>query len=363
MRNVPRLERLPLVLSFIPALCLLTATGCKWIQLRPDPTNPKQGDALNVRIAVGQPSEISSIKYKINATQGTTTIAPYTVPVDICKAPGKYDTELSLWGEATYQDGTIKTFSQVSDLTVVDPARHNDIFTYAFYLSNSGDDWMNVGKYGADAFIDSFSSSSDHRYFWSEPFVFSSACGDCASNFDLVIAWGHGSPHTFYSGPNAVDLSTTSYGGCAFCNNTGDTKYVAFASCSILSLDDYNSQPFWNYWFHTSSTKTDSRPFQGLHMMMGFRTLMVIDTWSFLWWSGNNADDFFGDFADRLDDGWAVKDAWLYSAKDDLSFDDGNNRAAVAYLGVYEQDTVSTVKSDYIFGNGNYSIQIVEYWD
>ncbi len=363
MRSDPRRGATRAASLLVSALLLIGATGCKWVQLRPDPANPKQGDLVSVQIAAGQPSEISTIKYKINAIQGTTTSAPFHVPVNTCKAPGKYDTQLSLWGEATYKDGTVRTYSQVSDLTEVKPERHNSTFSYVFYLSNSGDGWMDAGKSGADAFINNFSSRTDYKYFWSEPGVFSSACTDCASNFDLVIAWGHGSPHTFYSGKSAVDLSGTAYGGCAFCNSTGDTKYLAFASCSILSLEDSASQPWWNYWFHNQSTRTDRRPFQGLHMVMGFRTLMVIDTWSFLWDSGDNADDFFGDLAGRLDDGWSVKDAWLYSAKDNLSFDDGNNRAAVAYLGEYGSDTVSTTRSDFIYGNAKYANQWVEFWE
>jgi hypothetical protein len=344
----------------ILAACL---PACKWITTNVQPNPPKQGDDIAVTITAGEPENVSTVQYKVNDVTGTVSTVPYTVTLNTCKSSGKYTTQLSVWGQVTYKDRTVRTTSRLYDLTVVAPSRHNPPFTYVFYLSSSNDAWMNDGMSGANAFIDEFDSRSDYRYFWSDPSCYSSSCGDCASNFDLVISWGHGSHHTFYSSATAVDLSGTSYGGAAFCNSTGEPRYLAFASCDILSMDDWGSHPFWYYWFNDSSTKLQKRPFQGLHVLMGFRTLMVIDEWSFLWWSGNNADDFFGNFANKLDDGWAVKDAWLYAVDDELSFDDGNNRGAVLYHDAFANDLITTVDSDFIFGNGNYYGQTIEYWE
>ena len=162
-----------------------------------------------------------------------------------------------------------------------------------------------------------------------------------------------------------IIVEGTAFGNCAPSYHTGDLEYLVFASCQTLSIADSAGHAFWYYWFHNNSTKLSTRPFTGLHMALGFRTNHTIHHWEFLWWSGNNSADFFDAFAEYLDDGTRVLDAWLDATADELSFDDGKNRTAVIYLEKYQDDTINSSKHDYIYGNPEYAggRQWVTYWE
>jgi hypothetical protein len=150
-------------------------------------------------------------------------------------------------------------------------------------------------------------------------------------------------------------MNNTAFGGCAHCNNVGDLEYLVFASCKTLSMDDSDGISFWYYWFHQNSTKLDPRPFTGLHMVLGFRTTHRI--------AGDDSEEFFESFAENLDDGMHVIDAWQEAAGDELSFSDGKNRTAVFYLKEYENDTIDASGHDYIYGNVKYGDQWYDTWE
>lgn len=347
--------------------CLSMLSGCRWIKMTPDPIQPKQGDIVKVKITVGESEDLTKVNYNINGVPGTATSVPHTVSVNICKESGQYPTTLSLWGEAIYNDGETITIDSALDLTVGKISREDGDLNYAIYVAQDNDgDTEDLMIDMANAFMDEFNSYSQSQYYWAEPRFYTTQSLFFANSADLVISFGHGNHHHYRagnSGSHLVNVSTTAYGNCAPCYNTGDLEYLVFASCQILSIDNYGAQSFWYYWFNNASTKLDKRPFTGLHATLGFRTNFTITFWEFLWWSGNDGDDFFDEFADNLDDGMRVIDAWQEAIGDELSFDDGNNRGAVIYLKQYEDDAISTAKDDYIYGNSNYSQQWIDYWE
>jgi hypothetical protein len=85
-------------------------------------------------------------------------------------------------------------------------------------------------------------------------------------------------------------------------------------------------------------------------MVLGFLT----DVHFRHWLLDDNGSDFLNAFAEKLDDGMKVRNAWLEAADDALPIDSSQNAAGVLYLEEYEHDRLSTVKDDYIFGNPKY---------
>lgn len=339
------------------------AQFCRWIRMTPAPRQPKQGDIVKIRIRVGKSNQLEKVNYKIGELEGTITSVPHTVSINTCKETGKYLTSLSVWGEAIYNNGDVRTVSKVYDLTVGDISRKDSDLNYAIYVAHDDDEDREDLRIGiANAFMDEFDSYSQSQYYWSQPKLYTTECLYYANGVDMVISFGHGSHHKYKAGKSSsdwVNLSGTAYGSCAPCYNTGDLEYLVFASCQTLSIEDYGSHSFWYYWFHNEDTKFNKRPFTGLHMVLGFRTNHRIVHWIL----DNDSEDFFDEFAENLDDGVKVIDAWQEAAGDELSFDDGKNRTAVIYLKEYENDTISSNKHDYIRGNGNYNQQWIDTWE
>lgn len=346
-------------------LCSLTIlSACRWIKISPVPLSPKQGDNVKQIITVGDSEDLDKVNYKINDLEGTVSSVPHTVTINTCKATGKYFTSLSVWAEAVYIDGEIKTFGpKVYDLTVGKTSREDNDLNYAIYIAHDDDEDREDLRIGmANAFMDEFNSYSQSQYYWSEPRFYTNQSLYFANSVDMAISFGHGSHHNYKAGESSsdiVDVSTTEFGNCAPCYNTGDLEYLVFASCQTLSMENYAGNSFRYYWFLNANTKNDKRPFTGLHMTMGFRTNHSI----VYWWFDNDSEDFFEEFADNLDDGIGLIDSWQEAAGDELSFDDGKNRTAVIYLKKYENDTISSSKDDYIYGNGNYNQQWIDYWE
>jgi hypothetical protein len=99
-------------------------------------------------------------------------------------------------------------------------------------------------------------------------------------------------------------------------------------------------------------------------MVLGFRTNSRASlVWLWGKWRSPEFEHLFRGFANKLDDGERVIDAWLDTVGDEMSFVDGFNRGAVLYLGQYRNDVISTNKDDYIYGNVQYYDKWIEYWD
>jgi hypothetical protein len=353
--------------------CPLLLGGCKWVRVSTDNFMPKQGDTLQIKISAGESDKIDKVDYQVDGSgtesleSGTLSWVPYTTSVNTCKNSGNYITALQVHAEATYEDGVKKTTDRlvgtegevISDLTVCNQNREDIFLLYAIYVAHDSDeDREDLRIAMANAFMDAFHSYSRSQYYWSSPSYYQGNSLHYADSVDMAISFGHGKHHCYRAGSSTSDrvyMNNTAFGGCAHCNNVGDLEYLVFASCKTLSMDDSDGISFWYYWFHQNSTKLDPRPFTGLHMVLGFRTTHRI--------AGDDSEEFFESFAENLDDGMHVIDAWQEAAGDELSFSDGKNRTAVFYLKEYENDTIDASGHDYIYGNVKYGDQWYDTWE
>lgn len=58
MVNLRRLIKLSRGMSVFIILCFLTIlSGCRWIKITPEPSKPKQGDIVQLRITVGESND------------------------------------------------------------------------------------------------------------------------------------------------------------------------------------------------------------------------------------------------------------------------------------------------------------------
>jgi hypothetical protein len=170
----------------------------------------------------------------------------------------------------------------------------------------------------------------------------------------MTISFGHGNHHIYRAGNSSsdvVDISSTAYGGMQPCYNIGDLEYLIFASCRVLSMEDSGGLDYFRFWINNYTTRLDNRPFTGLHMVCGFRTNFVVT----VWFLDNDGTDFLDQFAKNLNNNMTVIDSWQEAVGDELDFDKGHNRGTVFYLKQYENDKITTRRSDYIYGNTKYN--------
>jgi len=328
----------------------------------PDPYMMKQGDMVEVRINATDTEHLVRVDYTIGGTSGTTTSVPTSVMVDLCKSVSSYPLTLSIEGQALYDDNEVVTHDMSFDLTVGDNDREDSNLTFDVYVAHNGGSYGDLEVDMADRFKNKFDAYTLQNYFWAEDYFYTTSSQYYANGHDLTLSFGHGSHHTYcYDHSQAVDLSTTAYGNFVPCGASGDVEYLAFASCEVLKLTDLGNLTFWDYWFYTDSTKHEARPFSGLHMVLGFRTYFSVTAYWWGYWRTKDGKDFVHQFANKMDQGWNVRTAWLDAASDELKQRDGDNMAAVLYPSVYGNDTVYSNKDDYIYPNANATNSTVVY--
>ena len=358
--KVPRNQRAKVhVGAMVIGLILFLFLGCRSTLIRVSPENPKQGDRVSVTIDNRERDEVDHVDYTVGSISGTTARLPHVVEVNTCKDTGTYMTQLTANAVTTYEDGDTGSRNETYDLTVGLQSTEDSDNQYSVYVAHDGDDDLeDLMVDMANAFRDEFDSLAESHYFWSEPRFYTNQCVSYANAADLVVSFGHGNHHRYYTGSGSVNLSNSCFGNFVPCRRNGDAEYLAFASCQTLSMSNSGGNAYRYFWRNTHATRLDDRPFSGLHMVMGFRTNFVVS--SFLWWS--DGEDFLEEFASNLDSGDRVVDAWQEAVGDELDFDDGNNRGTVFYLRTYENDTVGTAKDDYIYGNTHY-VLVADYWE
>lgn len=358
---------------------LLCFSGCKTVSLKVEPKDfslssndlLKQGDKVNITLSASPASGLSSFSYSTTGNAGSSTAVPHNLTVDTNKTLGNCYTELTASATATWSDGTVKSKNFSTGLTEGDTSREDSDWTYSVYVAHDNDNMMESSFVdGANGFMNGFGSGYTLKdYLWTGPAAYLQPNANTyANDVDLAVSFGHGAPHIYQAGSSntdQVDLSTTGFGSFLPANQKigGDADYLVFGSCSILSMADPN---FWNFWFNTNASKTQLRPFTGLHQIMGFRTVWMITYWhifdSFI---DSTADDLFGAFADNLNDNLRVIDAWQEAVGDECDFSDGNNRGAVLFLSEYTNDTIKTKKKDYVYGNSKYNSSnwTMDFWE
>ena len=378
------------VLCLFVTAGILVSLGCnpqsRWGSIVTDPRLPRQGDEVAVTLDAGDKMHLERIRYQINETEGEATSVPVTIKVDTCQdvwgwsPPGNYyPTKLDISWTRHYDDGEVITHRAERDLTVCKVERKNPERKYALYLAP---DWdirgSNMFAYSADKFEQTFSSAElVHRDSdWDDFYFHRDGLGpNKANSVDLLILFGHGSPHWYrydntFDDPHSMSVFWMRFGGLAHCGSDaiGELEYIVFISCSTLSIDDYEIEvadpvthemqipSVFDVWFGYNL----ERPFSGLHMALGFRNI-VAGTQVFGAFS--QMESLCEGFARRMDDRYAVREAWFDAVGEAFSpVRGGLNMPAVIYLKAYENNPIHFTRDDYIFGNSEY-IPVIEYWE
>lgn len=341
---------------------------CSYVDTRVDPDPVKQGDRAHIRIEAGGIPGPSELRYRINGVDGSTTQWVHEEDVETCRYHAWVHNwaSLSVWTEARFGNRVITDGPRVYDLTHCSDAREDSDRGFGVYVAHDADqDNENNFLHFATGFLESFDSYTQSQYFWSEPHFFLASSPWVADSVDLAFAVGHGQPHLYQAGSSnqdIVDFSKAAYGGCASCGPTGDLEYLVVMGCDVLSMndagEDYRNpspiQPYWWFWLNAPATARERRPFAGLHMVLSFRTGYLLDR--------VEGREFTSTFADRLDAGMTVIDAWQGAAVG-LDFSDGANRTAVLYLGEYEGDTIRSSRDDYLYPNPKYADVWIDYYE
>ncbi len=352
--SVPKIVGHILRLMLLTSLLLVTA-NCRRILIYVTPEEPQQGELVWISVDNEERDQVDHVDITFADRTGHASGVPAYFSIDTCKDAGSYLTTLDIHVVTTYVDGATGTQTLEVDLTRGHVSREDDDQNYALYITQGLDeDHREDAVDMANAFMDEFDSYSRSQYSWAEPSLYTVLSDSYANSADLIISIGHGSAHVFGTGAGDVDLSETGYGNFRSCGGHGDAEYLVFAACSVLSMADSDGHAWRYFWRNSWSTRSELRPFTGLHMVMGFRT-----DFSTRWRDG---DHLFEEFAANLDSDDRVIDAWQQAVGDELDFDDGDNRGAVFYLPEYVDDTIHSAKDDYIYGHSKYSIS-ADYWE
>lgn len=198
-------------------------------------------------------------------------------------------------------------------------------------------------------FVDEFEDTwSRSQYYWARSYMFGSSHLSYCDSVDLAYFAGHGNASTIW--PSSADgscyLGDKAWGSYSTASRAGDLEYVVFHSCKVLEM----SGDWRGRWRNTWDTRSQPRPFAGLHVAMGFRTNH---------YTGSGAGPWAADeFAENLEDGDSVRTAWVEAVEDALwliGWDSSKNRAAVFYVRPHANETISQNGSaDRRYGDSDY---------
>lgn len=371
---------------FVIISTLSLYSGCRpsrWGSIVIDPVNPRQGDEISVTLNAGDKNNLERVEYQINDLVGEASTVPVTIEVDTCPTRRTYyPTKLIVSATRFYTDGERKTGRTEFDLTSCKVERQNPERKYAIYLAPEWDPrWATAMSLSADKFEQTFRSAAlvERSSDWA---AFADGFEELdplntINSVDLAILMGHGSPHIFvdtnaWSSQLATHVINMRLGGLASCarnNPVGELEYIAFISCSTLSIEDYNEEVIdpitgerkrpsvFEVWFGPNQ----ERPFSGLHMALGFRTIVGFVS---LFGHFSQVESLCENFARRMDDGFSVREAWFDSVGEAFSpIAGGLNMPAAIYLKEYRNSQISWVRDDYIYGSNQYESQVIEYWE
>ena len=346
-------------------LLMIAMSGCasRKLTMAVSPYPPKQGDLVDVTIDATDADHLVRVDYTIGSTSGTVTTVPTVIAVDTCKSAASYPLTLPLSGQAVYDDGEVKNLNNPLDLTVGWNGREDNTRTFDVYVAHNGGQHGDVELDMAAKFKSRFDAYTLANYYWAEERFYTPPDSYLFANgHDLTLSFGHGRHHEYcYYHGDGVDLSQTAYGNFTPCGLSGDAEYLAFAACNVLNMDDVGQSTFWDFWFHTESTKHQHRPFTGLHQVLGFRTNFQVTAYHWGYWRTADGKAFVRQFANKMDQGWHVRDAWIDAAADELRQRKGKNMAAVLYHSEFGDDTVFDDKDDYIYPHAVATNSIITY--
>lgn len=164
------------------------------------------------------------------------------------------------------------------------------------------------------------------QYYWAERFLFEGAShANYVDKMDLVFISGHGNFYIWQPVKNPseiTDFSTVpAYGDLA---NGGDLEFLIIESCNTVTPypDDNSYRTKW------SST------FQGLHQLVGFRTLSVSD------------NGIPNRFAKKLKNNHRVWQAWFASVNAERSWWHSDVESGVPYPGFASAVVYTSTEND-----------------
>lgn len=183
--------------------------------------------------------------------------------------------------------------------------------------------WKNVGghRYKYD------------QYFWAEKFLFEGGSHTSfVDKMDFVFISGHGNFYIWqpvkYPSSQITDFRTVpAYGDLA---NNGDLEFLVIESCNTVTPfpDDSNYRNSWR------------NMFQGLHQLVGFRSLSVSD------------NGIPNRYAKKLKSNQGVWQAWFDSVNDERSWWHSDLSDGAPYPGFASAVVYSSTDNDKL---GNYS--------
>jgi hypothetical protein len=150
------------------------------------------------------------------------------------------------------------------------------------------------------------------QYFWAEPFEFDSDHRDFVDKMDLAYVAAHGAGYyvqTNQSTNTGVDLrNCPAYGDLAA---NGDLEFMIIESCNtVASAPEAND--WWTPW---------SSIFQGLHQLVGFRTL------------SNSDNGIPNRYANKLKANGGVWQSWFDAVNEERSYSSSVNSDGAPYPG------------------------------
>lgn len=202
------------------------------------------------------------------------------------------------------------------------------VFAFAFSMANTASaGFREIGGYVDKAedrfvrnvwnFVKEFQSNvnigshtwKNTQYYWGQPYFFQGASHTSyVDAMDMVFCSGHGNSYYWQTNKSlGQGISFTSASPFGDLANNGDLEFLVIESCNTVVPypDDHNYRSSWN------------AIFQGLHQLVGFRTLSVSD------------NGIPNRFAKKLKGNGGVWQSWFESVNDERywifnpSLDDG----------------------------------------
>jgi hypothetical protein len=209
-------------------------------------------------------------------------------------------------------------------------------------LGNDCTNWLNVCSDFKDSWINSAYSRS--QYYWGTCSQLVGSNNSYVDSVDLAYVAGHGSPSSISMDGTSCNLQNASYGD-------GDLETIVFHSCKVLQMDS----TWRSRWRAESSSQT--RPFNGLHHALGFRTNHNNGLGAGAWTSD--------EFAENLEDGYNVRLGWYnaveagYWLSPYSVFIEGDNKQAIFYIRKNGSETMRQLHDtggagDVRFGSSEY---------
>lgn len=182
-----------------------------------------------------------------------------------------------------------------------------------------------------------FQTIGDHRYqevqyFWGEPFEFDSDHQDFVDKMDVAYVACHGSAYyiqTNQSTSTGVDLrNCPAYGDLP---RGGDLEFLIIESCNTVASapEAPASGDWWTPW---------TSIFQGLHQVVGFRTL------------SNSDNGIPNRYANKLKANGGVWQSWFDAVNEERSFSTSVNTDGAPYPGYASAVMYTTTEQDRLGG-------------